>query len=132
MFYDKYFCFRSSKSQILPSSLPAFFFEVLPLPHKFNRFRFQLPFHFRFHIPGSYGQVGLLYGHFRTRSQFFVILCGHILWTAPYVIIIRCHNRVRSQILKHRNAIAKIVVMFYGTLTFLVFEKLYTYNNIRL
>jgi len=36
----------SSKSQMLPSSLPlsASFFKVLPLPQKFNRFRFQLPF----------------------------------------------------------------------------------------
>jgi len=37
----------SSKSQMLPSSLPlpAFFFKVLPFPQKFNRFhrfRFQL------------------------------------------------------------------------------------------
>jgi len=40
----------SSKSQMLPSSLrfPAFFFKVLPLPQKFNRFH-----RFRFHIPGT-------------------------------------------------------------------------------
>jgi len=40
----------SSKSQMLPSSLPlpASFFKVLPLPHKFNRFH---RFSFRFHIP---------------------------------------------------------------------------------
>jgi len=28
----------SSKSQMLPSSLPASFFKMLPLPQKFNRF----------------------------------------------------------------------------------------------
>jgi len=35
----------SSKSQKLSSSLPlpASFFKVLPLPHKFNRFRFHIP-----------------------------------------------------------------------------------------
>jgi len=41
----------SSKSKMLPSLLPlppASFFNVLPLPQKFNRFH-----HFRFHIPGS-------------------------------------------------------------------------------
>jgi len=37
----------SSKSQMLPSSLPlpASFFKVIPLPQKFNRFRFQFRFH---------------------------------------------------------------------------------------
>jgi len=33
----------SSKSQMLPSSLPASFFKVLPLPQKFNRFQLPLP-----------------------------------------------------------------------------------------
>jgi len=33
----------SSKSQMLPSSLPASFLKVLPLPQKFNRFRFHIP-----------------------------------------------------------------------------------------
>jgi len=35
-----------SKSQMLPSLLPASFFKVLSLPQKFNRFRF--------HITGSF------------------------------------------------------------------------------
>jgi len=49
MFYDA-FTSGSSNSQILPSSLPllASFFNVLPLPQKFNRFH-----RFRFHIPAS-------------------------------------------------------------------------------
>jgi len=33
----------SSKSQMLPSSLPASFFKGLSLPQKFNRFRFHIP-----------------------------------------------------------------------------------------
>jgi len=37
----------SLKSQMLQSPLPASFFKVLPLPQKFNRFRFC------FYIPGA-------------------------------------------------------------------------------
>jgi len=39
------FASGSSKSQMLPSlfPFPASFFNVLPLPQKFNRFRFHIP-----------------------------------------------------------------------------------------
>jgi len=35
----------SSKSQMLPSWLPASFFKVLPFPQKLNRFQLPLPHH---------------------------------------------------------------------------------------
>jgi len=45
MFYENASASDSSKSQMLPSSLPlpASFFKVLPLPQKLNRFRFHIP-----------------------------------------------------------------------------------------
>jgi len=55
----------SSKSQMLPSSLPAFFFKVFSLPQKFSLFSF--------HIPGPHRQSLSQYGHFvdKGRGQFF-------------------------------------------------------------
>jgi len=46
MFYENVSASGSSKSQMLPSllPLPASFFNVLPLPQKFNRFQLPLPY----------------------------------------------------------------------------------------
>jgi len=52
----------SLKSQMLPSSLLAFFFKVLSLPQKFNRFQLPHP-HLWLHLyaePGLEGRYSII------------------------------------------------------------------------
>jgi len=59
----------SLKSQMLPISLPASFFKVLPLPQKFNRFRF----HIWLKVSDDFGSSVLYFAGMSSNYFLFVL-----------------------------------------------------------